>query len=105
MACGPPMAPTTNGKVMNGPTPIISIMLRTVASFTVSSRASCGAAVSGSVCGMTCAHQVNEEANRAGNSGGQLAEERIPGVDVSALAVLRDEKDATERLFAGIMAA
>src|SRR5882724_13364423 len=106
MACGPPIAPTTSGKVMKGPTPIMSIMLRTVASFTVSSRASCGATVAtGSVCGMACAHQVDEEANRAGNAGGQLAEEGVAAVNVGALAVLRSEKAAAERLLAGIVAA
>src|SRR5213076_3192635 len=101
MACGPPMAPTTSGSVMNGPTPIISIMLSTVASFTVSSRASCGAATGAeSVCGMTCTHQVDEQAYRPGNSCGQFAEERVAGVDISAFAVLGGEQAAAERLLA-----
>src|SRR6476646_4666943 len=34
MACGPPIAPTINGMVMNGPTPIMSIMFRAVALLT-----------------------------------------------------------------------
>ncbi len=31
MACGPPIAPTIRGMVMNGPTPIMSIMFSAVA--------------------------------------------------------------------------
>src|SRR5579862_4760749 len=31
MACGPPIAATTSGMVMNGPTPIMSIMFSAVA--------------------------------------------------------------------------
>ena len=31
MACGPPIALNTSGMVMNGPTPIMSIMLSAVA--------------------------------------------------------------------------
>ncbi len=34
MACGPPIAPTISGMVMNGPTPIMSIMFRAVALLT-----------------------------------------------------------------------
>ncbi len=34
MACGPPMAPTISGMVMNGPTPIMSIMFSAVALLT-----------------------------------------------------------------------
>src|SRR4051812_46268449 len=105
MACGPPIAPTTSGKVMNGPTPIMSIMFSTVASFTVSSRASCGFATAGSARRMSGAHQVHEEADGAGNSGRKLAKERISGVDVETFAVARSEKAAAERLLAAIVAA
>src|SRR4051794_26976398 len=105
MAWGPPIAPTTSGKVMNGPTPIMSIMFSTVASFTVSSRASCGGPDCGSVRFMSGAHQVHEQADGAGNSGGKLAKECISRVDVEAFAVVRGEKSAAERLLAGIVAA
>src|SRR3954471_1336839 len=105
MACGPPMAPTTSGKVMNGPTPIMSIMFSTVASFTVSSRASCGGPDCGSVRFMSGAHQVHEEADSTGNSGGELAKKRVSGVDVQTFAVAGGEKAAAERLLAGIVAA
>src|SRR3989344_9054801 len=40
IACGPPMAPTMSGMVMNGPTPTMSIMLSAVASFRPSPRTS-----------------------------------------------------------------
>src|SRR5947209_9322184 len=106
MACGPPMAPTTSGKVMNGPTPIMSIMFSTVASFTDNSRASCGAApLWASVGCMACADQIDEETDRAGDAGGELAEEGISGVDVKAFAVTRGKQSAAERLFAGVVAA
>src|SRR3954468_3327318 len=105
MACGPPIAPTTSGKVMNGPTPIMSIMFSTVASFTVSSRASCGFATAGSARLMPGTHQVHEEADGAGNSGRKLAEERVSGVDVQTLAVPRGQQSAAEWLLARIVAA
>ena len=42
MACGPPIALTMSGMVMNGPTPIISIMFNAVAPLNPTPRMSWG---------------------------------------------------------------
>ena len=42
MACGPPIALTISGMVMNGPTPIMSIMFRAVAPPNPTPRIKCG---------------------------------------------------------------
>src|SRR5271165_1375655 len=102
MACGPPAALMMSGMVMNGPTPIMSIMFSVVACNRPTPRISSGRArlSSGS---MSHAQQVHVQANRARNSKRQLAEESIAGVDVIALAVLRQQQAAFLRLLARII--
>src|SRR6185369_7496321 len=87
MACGPPAALIISGIVMNGPTPIMSIMFRVVACHRPTPRISSGRAgpSSGS---MSHAQQIDVEANRAGHSKRQLPEEGVAGVEVIAFAVL-----------------
>src|SRR5271157_5589425 len=102
MACGPPAAAMMSGMVMNGPTPIMSIMFSVVACSRPTPRISSGRAPLSSG-GMSHAQQVDIEANRAGNSKRQLSEERIAGVDVVALAELRKQQAAFLRLLAGIV--
>src|SRR5438132_13390725 len=83
IACGPPIAPTIRGMVMNGPTPIMSIMLRAVALLRVSSRARPWPDwVRGGAAGVfrllvAGTEQVYIQADGAGHAVGQLAEKRV----------------------------
>src|SRR6266536_5627093 len=43
---------------------------------------------------MSCTHQIHKQPYRSRSSRGQLPEERVSRVDVSASAILRDEKTA-----------
>ncbi len=54
MACGPPIALTINGIVMNGPTPIMSIMFSAVALPRLIPRMSCGELLSADWEGSCC---------------------------------------------------
>src|SRR5437762_5524763 len=108
MACGPPIAPTIRGMVMNGPTPIMSIMLRAVALVRVSSRArpwldwaSGGAAAFRLLVAGT--EQVYIEADGAGHAVGQLAEKSVSVVDVSPFAVAGAQQTSGKRRFIGIV--
>src|SRR6266481_489156 len=116
--------------VINGPTPIMSIMLSAVASRSPISRASegcdwefigweerLGQAQAGvpalhsstympgsdSFCFVPGADQIYEQANRARHACGELGEEGVSGVDISALAVVSDEQAAVLRRLAGIV--
>src|SRR5208282_1445059 len=93
MAWGPPAALTISGMVMNGPTPIMSIMFSVVAPARPTPRMSSGCSA-GLLGLMAHAQQVHVEANGAGHAEGQLAEECVSGVDVMALAVLRQQQTA-----------
>src|ERR1035437_2651420 len=103
MACGPPAALTISGMVMNGPTPIMSIMLSVVAPASPTPRISSGC--SGGLFGlMSRAQQVHVETDGSGYTERQLAEEGISGVQVVSLAVLRQQQPALLGRFAGIVA-
>src|SRR4029077_2661068 len=52
---------------------------------------------------MSRAQQIHIQANSSRNPGRQLTEKRIPGVNVSALAILRAQQAALLRLLAGIV--
>src|SRR5437868_3575964 len=109
MACGPPIAPTISGIVMNGPTPIMSIMLRAVALVSVSSRARPwpDSARGGEAAAFTLlvagTEQVYIQADSAGHAVRQLAEERIGVVDVSPLAVAGAQQATGKRRLIGIV--
>src|SRR5690242_15340314 len=53
---------------------------------------------------VTCRNQVHEKANGARHTGGQLPEERIPGVDVRAFTVLGAQQSTFADRFAGVVA-
>src|ERR1035437_5785468 len=93
MACGPPAALTINGMVMNGPTPIMSIMFSVVAPASPTPRISSGCAA-GLLWFMSHAQQVHVETNSSRHAEGQLPEEGISGVQVVALAILRQQQAA-----------
>ena len=50
-----------------------------------------------------CVDQVGEQPERARHAGGELPEERQPGVDEGALARLRDQHRALQRLLARVV--
>src|SRR5579884_3223528 len=102
MACGPPAALMINGMVMNGPTPIMSIMFSVVACSRPTPRISSGPPrlSSGS---MSHAQQVDVEANRPRHSKGQLTEESVAGVDVITVAILCNQQATLLRLLAGVV--
>src|ERR1017187_8622710 len=102
MACGPPAALTISGMVMNGPTPIMSIMFSVVAPASPTPRISSGCAA-GLLWFMSHAQQVHVETDGARHAKRQLPEEGISGVQVVALAVLRQQHPAFLRRFAGIV--
>src|SRR5450759_1174198 len=77
MACGPPAALTISGMVMNGPTPILSIMFSVVAPASPTPRISSGCSA-GLLGLMSHAQQVHVETDGAGYAKGQLPEEGIP---------------------------
>src|SRR6266404_3646103 len=90
--CGPPMALMISGMVMNGPTPIMSIMFSAVALFSESPRTSLGETSAAALGSLFCwfmsgAHQIHIQPHRPGNSRGKLPEECVSSVDVSAFAV------------------
>src|SRR4051794_40935262 len=91
-----------SGIVMNGPTPIMSIMLSAVASRRPMPRTSsaCGGS---SAAFMSRAQQVHIQADGAGNTGRHLAEKRVPGVDVQSLAELRAQQAAFQRRLVRVM--
>src|SRR3974390_2129797 len=93
MACGPPAALTMSGMVMNGPTPIMSIMFSVVAPARPTPRISSGGC-DASLRLMTHAEQVHVETNCSRHTERQPPEEGIAVVDVVALAVGRDEQAA-----------
>src|SRR5271165_547998 len=93
MACGPPAALTISGMVMNGPTPIMSIMLSVVAPAKPTPRISSGCPA-GLLWLMAHAQQIHIKADRSGHAERQLPEERVSGIDVVALAVLRHQQAA-----------
>src|SRR5271166_1945578 len=97
IACGPPAALTISGMVMNGPTPIMSIMFSVVAPESPTPRISSGCSA-GLLWLMAHAQQVHIQANGARHAERQLAEECVSGVDVMALAVLRHQQPALLRL-------
>src|SRR5271166_2486943 len=102
MACGPPAALTISGRVMNGPTPIMSIMFSVVAPASPRPRMSSGCG-SGLLWLMAHAQQVHIEANGAGHTERQLAEEGVASVDVITFAELRHQQAALVRLLAGVI--
>src|ERR1019366_1987730 len=103
MACGPPAALTISGMVMNGPTPIMSIMFSVVAPASPTPRISSG--WSGGLFGlMSHAQQVHVETDGSGYTERQLAEEGISGVQVVSLAILRQQQAAFLRRLARIVA-
>src|ERR1035438_8979137 len=91
MACGPPAALTISGMVMNGPTPIMSIMFSVVAPASPTPRISSGCAA-GLLWFMSHAQQVHVETDGSGYTERQLPEEGISGVQVIALSVLRQQQ-------------
>src|SRR5664280_3272138 len=93
MACGPPAALTIRGMVMNGPTPIMSIMFSVVAPASPTPRISSGCAA-GLLWFMSHAQQVHVETNGSRHTERQLPEEGISGVQVVALAILRQQQAA-----------
>src|SRR5664280_141549 len=102
MACGPPAALTINGMVMNGPTPIMSIMFSGVAPASPTPRISSGCAA-GLLWFMSHAQQVHVETDGSGYTERQLAEEGISGVQVVSLSGLRQQQPACLRRFARIV--
>src|SRR5437879_2964144 len=109
IACGPPIALMISGMVMNGPTPIMSIMFSAVALRSESPRTSRGdaPATSAGVVGalfwfMSRADQIYVQTDSSGNARRQLAEESVTGVDVSSLPVFSAQHAALERRFAGV---
>src|ERR1019366_3147006 len=103
MACGPPAALTISGIVMNGPTPIMSIMFSVVAPASPTPRISSG--WSGGLFGlMSHAQQVHVETDCSGYAERQLAEEGISGVQVVSPSILRQQQPAFLRRLAGIVA-
>src|SRR5580700_893593 len=106
-----------SGRVMNGPTPIISIMFSVVACANPMPRTSstpsrfelpcdggpggCSAELAGL---MAYTQQIHVESNRSRHPERQLSEESIPSVDVMAFAVLRQQETAFLRLLARIVA-
>src|SRR5208337_599754 len=103
IACGPPAALTISGMVMNGPTPIMSIMFSVVAPASPTPRISSGCSA-GLLCFMSHAQQVHVETYGARHTKGQLPEEGISGVHVVALAILRQQQPALLRRLARIVA-
>src|ERR1035441_3015074 len=93
MACGPPAALTISGIVMNGPTPIMSIMFSVVAPASPTPRISSGCS-GGLLWFMSHAQQVHVETNGSRHAERQLPEEGISGVQVVALAILRQQQAA-----------
>src|ERR1039457_5526055 len=93
MACGPPAALTISGMVINGPTPIMSIMFSVVAPASPTPRISSGCSA-GLFGFMSHAQQVHVETDGSGYTERQLAEEGISGVQVIALAILRQQQAA-----------
>src|ERR1039457_7064332 len=103
MACGPPAALTISGMVMNGPTPIMSIMFSVVAPASPTPRISSGC--SGGLFGpMSHAQQVHVKTDGSGYTERQLAEEGISGVQVVSLSILRQQQPAFLRRLARIVA-
>src|SRR5271167_2610105 len=102
MACGPPAALTISGMVINGPTPIMSIMFSVVAPVSPTPRISSGC-WAGLLGFMAHAQQVHVEANSAGDAERQLPEEGVAGVDVVSLAGLCHQQAALVRLLAGVI--
>src|SRR6202142_4471449 len=76
MACGPPAALIISGMVMNGPTPIMSIIFSVVALVRPMPRTRSGCCA-GLFRLMAHAQQIHVQANRAGHAEGQLAEEGV----------------------------
>src|SRR5208337_2980729 len=97
IACGPPAAVTISGRVMKGPTPIMSIMFSVVAPASPTPRMSSGCGA-GLLRLMAHAQQVHIEANGAGHTERQLAEEGISRIDVITLAELGHQQAALMRL-------
>src|SRR5271165_6826263 len=102
MACGPPAALTISGMVMNGPTPIMSIMFSVVAPASPTPRMSSGCGP-GLLWLMAHAQQVHIKANSAGHTERQLAEKGISRIDVVTLAELRHQQASLVRLLTGIV--
>src|SRR5271165_3471925 len=102
MACGPPAALTISGMVMNGPTPIMSIMFSVVAPASPTPRMSSGCCA-GLLWLMAHAQQVHIKANGAGHTERQLAEKGISRINVVTLAELRHQQAALVRLLAGVV--
>src|SRR5664280_1577097 len=102
MACGPPAALTISGIVMNGPTPIMSIMFSVVAPASPTPRISSGCAA-GLLWFMSHAQQVHVETNSSRHAEGQLPEKGISGVQVVSLSVLRQQQATFLRRFARIV--
>src|SRR5271167_359885 len=102
MACGPPAALTISGMVMNGPTPIMSIMLSVVAPVRPTPRISSGCSA-GLPWLMAHAQQGHIETNGAGHTERQLTKEGVPGVDVVSLAALGHQQAALVRRLAGVV--
>src|SRR5579872_3849269 len=116
MACGPPIALTISGIVMNGPTPTISIMLSAAAlpnpmpRISPPSPAFPTARLTAGCMEwiellrlVSRADDVYEQANGPGHPRGQLAEERLTGVEVRSFAVLRPQQSPFLRRFARIV--
>src|SRR5208282_897400 len=105
MACGPPAALMMRGMVMNGPTPIMSIMFSAVAEPRPMPRTRVvpwSACPGGLGLAMAGAQQIHVQSDGPGDSIGKLAEESIAGVNVGAVAGTGTQQSAFARRFARV---
>src|SRR3954471_22811124 len=99
IACGPPIALMIRGMVMNGPTPIMSIMFSAIAERRFSPRTRPGLFS----WLMSSAQQVHIQAHRARHAVRKLPEEGITGIDIGAFPESRSQHAAFERLLTRII--
>src|SRR5205085_12167678 len=105
IACGPAMALMISGIVMNGPTPIMSIMFSAVASRKPTSRISSeeGTGAGALLLLMPSAQEIYIKSNGAGHACGKLAEEGVTGINVDSLPKMGAQQTALQRWLAGIV--
>src|SRR6516225_435201 len=102
IACGPPAALTTSGIVMNGPTPIMSIMFSVVALASPTPRISSGCGA-GLFWFMSDAQNVDIETNRTRHAERQLAKESVRVVHEIAFAIRGLQQATLSRLLSGVV--
>src|SRR5271167_1210983 len=102
MACGPPAALMIKGMVMNGPTPIMSIMFSAVAEPSPTPRTRVVPRSGPLGLAMAGAQQIHVQSDGPGDSIGKLAEEGIAGIDVGAVAGAGAQQSAFARRFARV---